>query len=270
MARMRKKKNLIPRTEACAEHFFDDPTQNKGHWRQACNMPEDCELYVEIGCGKGAFSEQMAKKNPDVCYVAIEREPSCCLLAMEKATRENLKNLFFIRGDATLMLDFFDAKEVDRIFINFCDPWTRQNKPKRRLTYRAFLDMYRQFVGREALARQKAEGVAKKLVGLELKDKAIARHECQVLKDGGQIHFKTDNDPLFDFSLEEFEASGWSTTCVTRDLHHSEWDKENIRTEFESKYAEQGIPIKRCVAIMGEKKETPAPAPESDEQTAAD
>ncbi len=219
MARMRKKKNLIPRTEACSEHYFDDPTQNKGSWRQACNMPEDCELYVEIGCGKGAFSEQMAKKNPNVCYVAIEREPSCCLLAMEKATREDLKNLFFIRGDATLMLDFFGEKEVDRIFINFCDPWTRQNKPKRRLTYRAFLDMYR-----------------------------------QVLKDGGQIHFKTDNDPLFDFSLEEFEASGWETTCVTRDLHNSEWDAENIRTEFESKYAEQGIPIKRCVAIMGEKK----------------
>ncbi|MBR3058067.1 MAG: tRNA (guanosine(46)-N7)-methyltransferase TrmB [Clostridiales bacterium] len=218
MARMRKKKNLIPRTEACAEHFFDDPTLNRGKWREACGMPETAELYVEIGCGKGLFSENMAKKYPDVCYVAIEREPSCCLLAMEKATRENLKNLFFIRGDATNLLEFFGENEVDRIYINFCDPWTRQNKPKRRLTYRAFLDMYR-----------------------------------QVLKMGAQIQFKTDNDALFDFSLEEFAASGWELTCVTRDLHKSEWDADNIRTEFESKYAEQGIPIKRCVAVMGEK-----------------
>lgn len=218
MARMRKKKNLIPRTEACSEHFFEDPTLNKGKWREACGMPETSELYVEIGCGKGLFSENMARKYPDVCYVAIEREPSCCLLAMEKATRENLKNLFFIRGDATNLLEFFGAAEVNRIYINFCDPWTRQNKPKRRLTYRAFLDMYR-----------------------------------QVLKPGAQIRFKTDNDALFDFSLEEFAASGWETTCVTRDLHNSEWDADNIRTEFESKYAEQGIPIKRCVAVMGEK-----------------
>lgn len=220
MARMRKKKNLIPRTEACADRFFEVPQENKGRWREACGMPSDCPLYVEIGCGKGMFSENMARNNPDVCYVAIEREPSCCLLAMERAKNAGLTNLFFIRGDATLMLDFFGPSEVDRIFINFCDPWTRQNKPKRRLTYRGFLDMYR-----------------------------------QVMKVGGQIHFKTDNDPLFDFSLEEFAAAGWETSCVTRDLHHSEWDKENIRTEFETKYAEQGIPIKRTVAKMLEKKE---------------
>ena len=215
MARMRKKKNLIPRTEACSAHYFDVPQDNRGKWREACHMPADCRLFVEIGCGKGLFSENMAKRYPDVCYVAIEREPSCCLLAMERATRENLSNLFFIRGDATNLLEFFGEEEVDRIFINFCDPWTRQNKPKRRLTYREFLDMYR-----------------------------------KVMKAGGEIHFKTDNDPLFDFSLEEFQAAGWETTCVTRDLHHSEWDAENIRTEFETKYAEQGIPIKRTVAKM--------------------
>ncbi|MBP5491851.1 MAG: tRNA (guanosine(46)-N7)-methyltransferase TrmB [Clostridiales bacterium] len=218
MARMRKKKNLIPRTLACADHYFDDPKANKGNWRSACNMPEGCQLFVEIGCGKGMFSEKMAQKYPDVCYVAIEREPSCCLLAMERAKNADLKNLFFIRGDATEMLEFFDKEEVDRIFINFCDPWTRQNKPKRRLTYRAFLDMYR-----------------------------------EVMRKGGQIHFKTDNDPLFDFTLEELAASGWEATCVTRDLHHSEWDSDNIRTEFETKYAEQGIPIKSTVAKMLEK-----------------
>ena len=220
MARMRKKKNLVSRTEACADHYFDAPEENRGKWRTACGMPEDCALFVEIGCGKGLFAENMAKRNPNVCYVAIEREPSCCLLAMERAQREGLSNLFFIRGDAQGMLEFFGPGEVDRIFINFCDPWTRQNKPKRRLTYRAFLDMYR-----------------------------------QVMKMGGQIHFKTDNDPLFDFTLEEMAASGWETTCVTRDLHNSEWDAENIRTEFETKYAEQGIPIKRVVGVMQEKNE---------------
>ena len=180
MARMRKKKNLVSRTEACAEHFFEEPKDNRGKWREACGMPSDCRMFVEIGCGKGSFSEQMARKYPDVCYVAIEREPSCCLLAMEKAQREDLKNLFFIRGDAQGLLEFFAEGEVDRIFINFCDPWTRQNKPKRRLTYRAFLDMYR-----------------------------------RVMVPGGVIEFKTDNDPLFDFTLEEMEAAGWETTCVT-------------------------------------------------------
>ena len=121
MARMRKKKNLIPRTEACADRFFEVPQENKGRWREACGMPSDSPLYVEIGCGKGMFSENMARNNPDVCYVAIEREPSCCLLAMERAKNAGLTNLFFIRGDATLMLDFFGPSEVDRIFINYCD-----------------------------------------------------------------------------------------------------------------------------------------------------
>ncbi len=192
-------------------------------------MPDYCPHYVEIGCGKGLFSENIARRNPDVCYVAIEREPSCCLLAMERAKNADLRNLFFIRGDAQGLLLYFGPGEVDRIFINFCDPWTRQNKPKRRLTYRAFLDMYR-----------------------------------QVMVEGGQIHMKTDNDPLFDFTLEEMEASGWETTCVTRDLHHSEWDEENIRTEFETKYAEQGIPIKRVVGIMRDKPEAePEEEPEN-------
>ncbi|MBO7564771.1 MAG: tRNA (guanosine(46)-N7)-methyltransferase TrmB [Clostridiales bacterium] len=217
MARMRKKKNLIPRMEACSDRFFSDPAANRGKWREACSMPEDCRLFVEIGCGKGLFSEQMAKKYPDVCYVAIERELSCCLLAMEKAKRAELENLFFIPGDASSILEYFGENEVDRIFINFCDPWTRQNKPKRRLTYRAFLATYR-----------------------------------TILKDSGEIHFKTDNDPLYDFTLEEMKEMGFETTCVTRDLHRSEWNEDNIRTEFETKYAEQGIPIKRVVGIKRE------------------
>ena len=203
---------------AASPWVIQKPEDHCGSWKEI--FGNDRPLHLEIGTGKGRFIMQLAQEHPEINYIGIEKYSSVLLRCLEKQEELQLQNLFFIRGDATLLLDFFGPSEVDRIFINFCDPWTRQNKPKRRLTYRAFLDMYR-----------------------------------QVLVPGGQIHFKTDNDPLFDFTLEEMQASGWETTCVTRDLHKSEWDKDNIRTEFESKYAEQGIPIKRVVGVMLEKKD---------------
>ena len=112
-----------------------------------------------------------------------------------------------------MLENFFDTDEIDRIYINFCDPWTRRRKPKRRLTYRDFLTKYK-----------------------------------TMLKKGGQIRFKTDNDELFEFSVGEFTDCGWALSEITRDLHNSEWDADNIRTEFEQKFADQGIPIKRLVA----------------------
>ncbi|MCR5804181.1 MAG: tRNA (guanosine(46)-N7)-methyltransferase TrmB, partial [Clostridia bacterium] len=111
--------------------------------------------------------------------------------------------------------NYFAEGEVNRIFLNFSDPWTRQNKPKRRLTYRDFLNKYK-----------------------------------VMMRDGGAIEFKTDNDDLFDFSLNEFKETGFTLEDVTRDLHNSEWHEDNIRTEFEQKFADQGITIKRVVAKM--------------------
>ena len=215
MARMRSKRNIPARMERCHERWFDEPMLNKGHWRQACGFPADVPVWLEIGCGKGKFCTEMAARHPEVLYIAMEREASVTLAAVEKAHNMELPNLFFIRGDAGLIENYFDEDEIDRIFLNFSDPWTRQNKPKRRLTYRAFLEKYK-----------------------------------VMMKKGSSICFKTDNDDLFDFSLEEFKECGFGLTEVTRDLHNSEYEKDNIRTEFEQKFADQGIPIKRVVAVF--------------------
>ena len=215
MARMRTKRHLPERMERAHEYWFDDPAANKGKWREVCSFPSDCELWLELGCGKGKFAAEQAQANPDVLYIAFEREPSVVLAAIEKAKEAGLKNIFFVKQDIGLIEEFFAEGEVDRVFINFCDPWTRQNKPKRRLTYRDFLARYKTFA-----------------------------------KPGAILAFKTDNTELFDFSLEEFKASGMKVADVTYDLHNSEFDKDNIRTEFEQKFADEGIAIKRCTAAF--------------------
>ena len=213
MARQRNKRHIPERMEVCHERWFDAPVLNKGNWRAACSFPEDAEVYLEIGCGKGKFCTETAMANPGVLYIALERDSSVILSAIEKAHALEIPNLFFVNADAQMLENFFDTDEIDRIYINFCDPWTRRRKPKRRLTYRDFLTKYK-----------------------------------TMLKKGGQIRFKTDNDELFEFSVGEFTDCGWALSEITRDLHNSEWDADNIRTEFEQKFADQGIPIKRLVA----------------------
>ena len=213
MARGRAKKHIPERMAVCHERWFDAPMLNKGEWRKACGFPEVCKMFLEIGCGKGKFCTEMAIRNPDVLYIALERDSSVILSAIEKAHDMEIPNLFFLNCDAQLLDNFFAEGEISQIILNFSDPWTRKSKPKRRLTYRTFLDMYR-----------------------------------NLLVPHGYVWFKTDNDELFDFSLEEFKECNWTLSCITRDLHNSEWDAENIRTEFEQKFADQGINIKRVVA----------------------
>jgi len=213
MARMRTKRHIPERMERCHDRWFDTPEDNKGRWREACGFPSDCEVWLELGCGKGKFACEMAKANPGVLYIAFEREPSVALAAIEAAHNNEINNLFFVRRDIGIIEDIIGEGEVNRIFINFCDPWTRQNKPKRRLTYRDFLNKYK-----------------------------------KLLVPGSQIWFKTDNTELFDFSLEEFAACDMEVSDVTYDLHKSEFDGQNVRTEFEQKFADDGIAIKRAVA----------------------
>ena len=213
MARMRPKKNLQKRLDVCKDRWFENPEENKGRWREVCGFPADAPVYLEIGCGKGKFAAEMAVRTPDALYIAVERDASCCLLAMEKAHKNEISNLFFMNIDAQHLIDYFEDDEIDKIYLNFSDPWTRQNKPKRRLTYRTFLAEYK-----------------------------------KVMKKGSTITFKTDNDDLFDFSVAEFAACGFELSELTRDLHNSEFDADNVRTEFEQKFADQGINIKRVVA----------------------
>ena len=209
--RMRKKKNLIPRMERCAAYLIADPYDRRGFWRAL--LPEARELRVELGCGKGRFTVETAKAEPDVLFVAVERVPDAMVVAMERAAREELRNVFFVDADVNQLPDFFAPAEVDRIYINFCDPWPKSNQAKRRLTHGNFLRLYR-----------------------------------RVLKPEGEIHFKSDNAKLFAFSVEEIPRFGFTLSEVTDDLHAD--GPKGVMTDYEAKFHELGTPIHRLVATM--------------------
>ena len=210
--RMRKKKNLIPRMERCEACHVKDGFSIKGRWREAL-MPEAKELRVELGCGKGRFTAETARQNPDILFIAVEKVPDALVVAMERAMAAELKNVFFVVGDAALMPDYFAPGEVDLIYINFCDPWPPKGQAKRRLTHRGFLDLYR-----------------------------------KVLREDGQVHFKTDNQPLFEFSVLECPEAGYALGEVTRNLHED--GPQGVMTDYEAKFYEQGLPINRCVGTL--------------------
>lgn len=208
--RMRKMKNLDSRMEKCAALRIADPAARKGNWRA---LKEDAAaLWVEVGCGKGKFTAETAQANPDVLLIAVERCREAMVVAMEKAQSMGLKNVFFIDMDVAAMEEIFAGGEIDRLFINFPDPWPRKKNAKRRLTHRGFLDKY-----------------------------------CRVVRAGGEIHFKTDNAPLFAFSLEEFAACGLEVKHLTRNLH--EHGIVGIMTGYEEKFHALGTPINRCEVV---------------------
>ena len=209
--RMRKKKNLQPRMDACSDCWIRDPERLRGHWRAL--YPQAKSLEVELGCGKGRFTAGTAKAQPDTLLIAVEKVPDAMVVAMERVTAEGLKNVFFLDADAALLPMLFAAGEVDRLYINFCDPWPKSNQKKRRLTHGNFLKKYR-----------------------------------QGLKEGGQIHFKTDNDKLFEWSLEEIPQFGFQLSEVTRDLHAN--GPVGVMTDYETKFYGEGKNINRCVATM--------------------
>ena len=209
--RMRKKKNLLPRMEACGALLIEDPRALRGRWREL--LPGAKELRVELGCGKGRFTAETAAAEPDVLLIAVEKVPDAMVVAMERARDAGLHNVFFVDGDAACLPDFFAPGEVDRIYINFCDPWPKSNQKKRRLTHGNFLQLYR-----------------------------------RVLPMGGEIHFKSDNDKLFEWSLEEIPQFGFRLSQVTRDLHAD--GPVGVMTDYEAKFYQQGVTINRCVATM--------------------
>lgn len=196
---------------ACESVWIHDPEARRGHWREL--MPDCRELRVEVGCGKGKFTVETAQAEPDVLLIAIERVPDALVLAMESAIRLGLKNVFFVSLDAANIDQFFDVGEIDLLYINFCDPWPRSKNAKRRLTYHTFLDKYR-----------------------------------TVIRLGGQIHFKTDNAPLFAWSVEEIPQFGFTLSEVTDDLHAN--GAVGVMTDYEAKFHELGTPIHRLVATM--------------------
>ena len=208
--RMRRMRNLEPRMEKCAAYRIEKPEEMKGKWR---SLKEGCTaLWVEVGCGKGKFTVETAEANPDVLLIAVERCREAMVVAMEKAKNMGLTNVFFIDMDVAKIEEIFERGEMDRLFINFPDPWPRKKNAKRRLTHRGFLDKY-----------------------------------CRTVKEGGEIHFKTDNAPLFEFSVEEFAACGLQVNNLTRDLHAN--GIVGIMTGYEEKFYALGTPINRCEVV---------------------
>ena len=209
--RMRKKKHADERLFACREYLYEhEGTPVKDPSKEIFGR-ENSPFYLEIGAGKGGFACGMVAGEPNVCYLAMERVTDCVVLAAElaKAEREEGRdNLRFIIDGADSLPDWFVPGSVDKIFLNFSDPWSKKGYAKRRLTHRRYLALY-----------------------------------MNLLSDGGTIQFKTDNDGLFDFSLMEIEAIGLKCDIVTRDLHASEYAEGNVMTEYERAFVSQGVKI---------------------------
>ena len=209
--RLRKVKGA---KEAILESPFviHDATIKKGHWQETFGNSNP--IHIEIGMGKGRFLTALAKQNPNINYIGIERYDSVLVRALEKREQEEeISNLFYLCEDAKNITEIFETGEIARIYLNFSDPWPKDRHAKRRLTSTEFFARYDQILAKE-----------------------------------GEVMFKTDNRILFDFSLEQVREAGWNLKDVTFDLHHSEYEKGNIMTEYEEKFSSLGNPIFRLVA----------------------
>lgn len=202
---------------AQSAYVTHDPETKKGQWHAF--FGNDHPIHVEIGMGKGQFIEQMAILHPGINYIGIERYDTVLLKALKKrealmAEGADLANLTFLSIDARLLADVFAPGEVDRIYLNFSDPWPKDRQANRRLTSPVFMKIYRQF-----------------------------------LKPSGTLAFKTDNEGLFDYSLLSVPESGWTLTAVTRNLHQDEsMNQGNVMTEYEEKFSAKGNPIFKLIA----------------------
>ena len=189
-----------------------EPEVWKGRWQEV--FGRQAPLHIEIGMGKGQFLTALAAEHPDINYIGIEKFSSVLVRAVQKQNELELPNLRLIRMDADSITDVFAPGEVDRIYLNFSDPWPKERHAKRRLTSVEFLRRYE-----------------------------------NILAKDGHVEFKTDNQPLFEFSLEAAEEARWKLLAVTRDLHHdTALNKGNIMTEYEERFSAQGNPI--CKMIL--------------------
>lgn len=206
--RVHKKKHGTERLEACGNIVIKDLRVEGCTSEQLFGNSNP--LRLEIGCGKGDFIVGTAAKEPNINFLAIEKVSDVLVTAAEKVKESGLTNVRVCCVDAKELTEIFAPGSIDRIYLNFSDPWPKSRHEKRRLTYRSFLAIYK-----------------------------------QILRPDGAIHFKTDNRPLFDFSLEEFAAFGIRTEKLTFDLHNSEYNEGNVMTEYEKRFSSMGVPINR-------------------------
>lgn len=203
--------------EKCAAVLVGNPQEYLGRWRE-CFGPFSA-VHVELGCGKGRFTADCAEAAPETLLIAVERDPSALVMAMELALLRGLKNVRFILGDVGMLGEVFAPGEVDRIYLNFPDPWPKSRDAKLRLTAPNFLRRY-----------------------------------ASVLCCGGELWFKTDNTPLFDWSVRQFELEKWVLYDVTHDLHAD--GLTGILTGYEAKFVAAGLKINRLAAVRKEDTKT--------------
>lgn len=201
---------------ASSPYCIQTPENYRGSWSAVFHNTNP--IHIEIGMGKGRFILQLAQKHPEINYIGIEKYTSVLLRAIQKLNRTSADqihpNLRFVCMNAENLTEVFAQEEVSQIYLNFSDPWPKKRHAKRRLTSREFLALY-----------------------------------DQILVKNGTVEFKTDNQPLFAFSLEELPAAHWSIDAYTYDLHHdSEMNHDNIMTEYEEKFSSLGNPIYKLIA----------------------
>ena len=219
--RQRNIKNLEERLAANAAFLIEKPENFKGRWSEV--FGNENPIVLEIGCGKGKFIIDHAFAERDVNFIAVEGQSNVVLRALEKAESQQLVNLRIFIGFVHDLHDFFEEGELSGIYLNFSDPWPKARHAKRRLTHRKRLENYK-----------------------------------EVLADEGFIEFKTDNDDLFQFTLEEIEEMDCEITEMTRDLHKGEVGRygqasKKFRTEYEEKFSRQGKNI-NFVRIIFDRK----------------
>lgn len=207
--RQRKVKDEEEKLAKHHQYTVDKPKDFKGRWDKLFNNSN--EIYIELGCGKGKFILTLAEQNPDKNFIAVEGRGSIILRALEKATKSELKNIIFLREYIRDIEEYFQVGEISGIYLNFSDPWPKDRHAKRRLTHNRYLQGYK-----------------------------------RILKPEHCLEFKTDNDTLFQFALEEFKNSHMNILECTVDLHSTELPAKYVTTEYEDKFKSSGKNINYC------------------------
>lgn len=225
--RMRRKKHLEERLDACSDIIismyredrnFSTSVQKKEYIDTEQLFGNKNPVYLEIGCGKGKFASELAKKNPEINILAVEKTSNVIVDAAERAKAEKIPNLKFLLGPAEYLPVFIKDKSVDRIYLNFSCPFPKKRYASHRLTHKNFLEIYK-----------------------------------ALMTDTAEIHQKTDNTHFFEFSVEQLSQSGFALKNVTFDLHSSGFE-DNIMTEYEERFTKEGLNIYRLEAYLNREK----------------
>ncbi|MGT2895164.1 tRNA (guanosine(46)-N7)-methyltransferase TrmB [Streptococcus entericus] len=214
--RVRNRKGAAEYLAANPQYVILNPEDSKGKWRQV--FGNNHPIHIEVGSGKGRFITGMAAQNPDINYIGIDVQLSVLSYALDKVLESGLPNIKLLRVDGSSLTNYFEAGEIDLLYLNFSDPWPKTRHEKRRLTYRSFLETFE-----------------------------------QILPPGGEIHFKTDNRGLFEYSLASMSQYGMVLNQVWLDLHASDYEG-NVMTEYEEKFSKKGQVIYRLEAQFDKPK----------------